>query len=210
MSPQLLWRYSAVLKWVAVLLLGIDAGRDFSIYPMTPSRVLDRLRLCWGHLDDWTNLKIVKQSREWLQEVNATYTPTTSIAYLSGTPVGMIESIPYELVAAHGLCPCRVPSEDGKMPIQVEGFGRDLFISCLYVAKENQRKGIGRALVSSLLRSEHFRHFEGALVYACRRQKEWEQHIHWPAGPAEFYLRAGFVPVITAESSGESLLRYVR
>jgi hypothetical protein len=64
----------------------------------------DRLFLCWGHLDDWRNLDIAKQSRNWLETVNVV-TMTTFMAYKGQQPVGMIEFMPCSLLGEYGFCP---------------------------------------------------------------------------------------------------------
>ena len=73
-----------------------------------------------------------------------------------------------------------------------KGFENYLFISCLWVGKDHQGKGVGKALLSHFLNSQAFKESEGALVYVARRDEGWEKYIYWPAGPAEFYLKAGF------------------
>jgi ribosomal protein S18 acetylase RimI-like enzyme len=167
---------------------------NVEVVAINSNNVLDRLRLCWGHLKGWKRLQIVRKSKEWLEKTGKSFAPTTLIAYASGTPVGIIEFIPQRLMKTVGLCPCRANPEK-KMKsryILGEEFDDYLFISCLWVHKDYQGKGVGRTLLHHFLNSEVFKNSSGALVYVTRRNLRWEEHIHWPAGPKEFYLKAGF------------------
>jgi ribosomal protein S18 acetylase RimI-like enzyme len=78
----------------------------------------------------------------------------------------------------------------------------------LWVHKDYQGKGVGRTLLRHFLRSEVFKHSGGALVYVTRRDSRWEEHIHWPAGPKEFYLKAGFTVEKTLDRPVGYLLGY--
>jgi len=165
------------------------------VVPISLDNVFDRLGLCWGHLVDWKNSRIVERSKEWLEEANIVFTPTTFIAYVEGSPVGMIESIPQSLMRKLGLCPCRADKERGETEDRYllgKSFEDYLFISCLYVNKDHQGRGVGKALLKRLLNSQAFKESDGALVYVAKRDETWDKYIHWPAGPAEFYLKAGF------------------
>lgn len=164
----------------------------------------DRLFLCWGHLDDWKNLDIVKQSREWLKTVNAV-TLTTFMAYKDQQPAGMIEFIPYNLLREHGFCPCRAGPQDKNM-LKKE-FEPYLIISCLYVDRKMQQKGIGTALLTHLLTSDSITHYDGVLVYVAKREETWDEFIHWPAGSKEFYINHGFSIIDHTENEGY-ILRY--
>ena len=73
--------------------------------------VVDRVKLCWGHLRNWQRLKIVQESKKWLEKTNASFVPTTFIAYDKETPVGMIEFIPQKQMKKYRLCPCRASPE---------------------------------------------------------------------------------------------------
>jgi len=175
------------------------------------SNLVDRIKLCWGHLKNWKRLKIVQQSKEWLERTNTLFTPTTFIAYVNEAPAGMIEFIPQKLMRKAGLCPCRANPE--KMEIESryilgEEFEKCLFISCLWVNKDYQGKGVGKALLNHFLSSEAFQNSDGALVYVAKREEGWEKHIHWPAGPKEFYLKAGFAMVRTLSKPVGYLLYY--
>lgn len=173
--------------------------------------VFDRLKLCWGHLDDWGHLEIVQESKKWLEKTNAFFTPTTFIAYKGGVPVGMIEFLPQKSLRKLGLCPCRVDAKNKEIPeryILGEELENYLFISCLLVGKDNQRQGVGKTLLNHLLNSEVFKDFDGALVYVTKRDERWNKYIHWPAGPKVFYLKAGFVIEKTMYNPIGYLLRY--
>jgi len=169
---------------------------DVEVVAINPANTFDRLALCWGHLENWKSLKIVQKSKEWLEKTNAAFKPTTFIAYTNREPVGMIEFIPQTLLKKLGLCPCRTDKENNEtedryiLGKELEGC---LFISCLLVNKNHQGKGVGKALLTHFLESEVFKNSDGALVYARKRDSSWDKYIHWPAGPAEFYLKAGFV-----------------
>lgn len=168
---------------------------DLEVVALDSEIISDRLSLCWGHLDDWRNLEIVKRCRKWLEEVNAVFAPTTFIAYTGEAPVGIIEFVPQRLLKTVRLCPCRVDEKNREVESRYalgEGFENYLFISCLFVNKNHQGKGVGRALLNHFLKSDVFGDFDGASVYAKERDEDWDKHIHWPAGPKEFYLKAGF------------------
>ena len=159
------------------------------------NNISDRLRLCWGHLQDWEHLRIVERSKEWLERTNRSFTPTTFVAYVAEAPVGMIEFIPHKLIKKLGLCPCRKDPEKRKIKSRYalgKEFEAFLFISCLWVDKDHQGKGVGKALLDHFLNTEVFKNSDGALVYVSERDARWDKHIHWPAGPKEFYLKAGF------------------
>lgn len=184
---------------------------DIKVAAIDQNNVFDRLKLCWGHLDNWKHLGIVQKSKKWLDKTNAFFTPTTLIAYKKGVPVGMIEFLPQKLLKKIRLCPCRVDVKNKEIPeryILGEEFENYLFISCLLVSRDKQRKGVGKALLSHLLHSEVFKDFNGALVYVTKRDERWDKHIHWPAGPKEFYLKAGFVIEKTLDDPIGYLLCY--
>lgn len=166
------------------------------VMAINPDNVFDRLKLCWGHLDNWRHQEIVQKSKKWLEKTNAFFTPTTFIAYKRGAPMGMIEFLPQKTLRKLGLCPCRLDIKSNEIEeryILGEGFENYLFISCFLVNKDNQRKGVGKSLLNHFLNSEVFKDFNGALVYVTKRDERWDRHIHWPTGPKEFYLKAGFV-----------------
>jgi ribosomal protein S18 acetylase RimI-like enzyme len=107
----------------------------------------------------------------------------------------MIEFIPYELMKKIGLCPCRADPEKRKVKSRYalrKEFEDFLFISCLWVDKDHQGKGVGKALLDHFLNSDVFKNSDGALVYILEKDARWDKYIHWPAGPKEFYLEAGF------------------
>lgn len=169
---------------------------NVKVAALNRENVLDQLKVCWGHLDNWRNLKIVQKSREWLEKANGFFAPTTFIVYKNAVPVGMIEFLPYRLLNKIGLCPCRVDAKNKETAGRyiLEGkFENYLFISCLVVSKDHQRKEVGKTLLNHFLHSEALKDFDGALVYVTKRDQSWDKHIHWPAGPKEFYLKVGFV-----------------
>jgi ribosomal protein S18 acetylase RimI-like enzyme len=111
-------------------------------------------------------------------------------------PVGMIEFLPQKLLKKHGLAPCRVDVENKETEeryILGKDFENYLFISCLIVSKNSQHQGIGKALLNHFLNSAVFEGSSGASVYVTQRDKKWDESIHWPAGPKEFYQKAGFL-----------------
>jgi len=175
------------------------------------NNLVDRIKLCWGHLKNWKRLKIVQQSKEWLERTNAEFKPTTFIAYIDETPVGMIEFIPQKLMKKVGLCPCRANPEKSEIEsryILGKEFENCLFICCLWVNKDYQGKGAGKALLNHFLRSETFKNSSGALVYVAKRDERWDKHIHWPAGPKKFYLKAGFTILKTLSKPVGYILYY--
>ncbi|MEM3565589.1 MAG: GNAT family N-acetyltransferase [Candidatus Bathyarchaeia archaeon] len=94
-----------------------------------------------------------------------------------------------------GLCPCRANPEKKEIESRYDlgkEFENCLFISCLWVNKDYQGKGVGKTLLNHFLSSETFKNSDGAVVYVTERDKRWDKYIHWPAGPKEFYLKAGF------------------
>lgn len=168
---------------------------NIKVRTINAENIFDRIKLCWGHLKDWQHLQIVEKSKEWLEKTNASFTPTTFIAYINEAPVGMIEFIPQKLMREIGLCPCRADPEKRKIKSRYvlgKKFDNCLFISCLWVDKDHQGKGVGKKLLDYFLKSEVFKNSNGALVYVTQRDERWDKHIHWPAGPKEFYLNAGF------------------
>lgn len=182
---------------------------DLEVVAIDSEIISDRLSLCWGHLDDWRNLEIVKRCRKWLEEANAVFAPTTFIAYTCEAPVGIIEFVPQRLLKTVGLCPCRVDEKNREVASRYalgEDFENYLFISCLFVSKNHQGKGVGRALLNHFLKSDVFRDSDGASVYAKERDEGWDRHIHWPAGPKEFYLKAGFTILRVLENPAGYLL----
>jgi ribosomal protein S18 acetylase RimI-like enzyme len=191
----------------------VCARNNVKIQAMNPLNTLDRIKLCWGHLEGWKNLEIVHRSREWLEKANRSFTPTTFIAYANQVPAGMIEFVPRKLMKKIGLCPCRADPEKGKMENRYalgKEFADSLFISCLWVNKHHQGKGVGKALLNHFLDSEVFKNSGGALVYVSERDERWDKHIHWPAGAKEFYLRAGFTIRKTLDKPTGHLLYYAR
>jgi len=156
----------------------------------------DRLVLCWGHLDNWRNLEIVQKSKQWLEETNMFFSPTTFVAYKNKKSIGMLECLPQNFLKKLGLCPCRIYPQNNETEeryILGKQFENYLFISCLFVSQNNQGKGVGKALLNHFLNNEEFKNFDGAIVYVAERNETWDKYIHWPAGPKEFYLKAGFV-----------------
>jgi len=186
-------------------------AENVRVLAISSDNVFDRLKLCWGHFKDWRHLEIVQKSKEWLEKTNALFTPTTFIAYIDETPVGMIEFIPQKLMKKTGLCPCRANPEEREVENRYflgKKFENCLFISCLWVSKNHQGKGIGKILLAHFLNSEAFKNSDGALVYVTERDERWDKHIHWPAGPKEFYLKAGFTIEKTLDKPAGYLLHY--
>lgn len=186
--------------------------QNVEVAAINSSNIPDRIKLCWGHLDDWKNQKIVHKSKIWLENANALSAPTTYIAYDNKTPVGFIEFTPQKLMRKLKLCPCRVDAEHNETEdryLMGKAFENYLFISCLFVKKESQGKGIGTLLLNHLLNSNAFRNSGGALVYVAQRNVDWENYIHWPAGPKEFYFKAGFVIEKTLNNPTGCLLCYI-
>ena len=181
------------------------------VVAMNPNNISDRLWLCWGHLDKWRDSQIVHRSKEWLSKVNAVFVPTTFIAYKNALPVGMIDFTPQRLMRQLGLCSCRIDVEQGETEsryILGNEFDNYLFISCLSVAKDHQRKGIGKTLLNHFLESQVLKESSSALVYARERDQTWEKFIHWPAGSEELYFKAGFSTAKTLERPSGHILLY--
>ncbi len=184
---------------------------DLKVAALNEERISDRLQLCWGHLDDWRSLDIVKRCRKWLEETNTIFTPTTFVAYKGGEAVGMIEFLPYRFMERVKLCPCRVDENSGEVEERYtieEGFENYLFISCLFVRKDSRSQGVGGALLKHLLHSKVIQDFDGTLVYVTKRDESWTSHIHWPTGPKEFYLKLGFTILKTMENPTGYVLIY--
>jgi len=123
----------------------------------------------------------------------------------------MIEFLPQRLLGRLGLCPCRVDTEHGETEdryVLGKDFGDYLLISCLFVNKDNQGKGVGRTLLSHFLSSKVFEDSDGASVYVTERDESWDSYIHWPAGPKEFYLKVGFTIEKTLDNPAGYLLYY--
>lgn len=174
----------------------MKAGVNLKIVALDSTNIFDRIKLCWGHLENWRELKPSKSSKEWLERSNAVFKPTTFIAYVDDVPVGMIEFLPQRLLKRLKLCSCRLDAEHGETEDRYdlgEGFENYLFISCLSVSKDYQGKNIGKALLNYFLSSNVSLQSDGAVVYVTERNQNWESYIHWPAGPKEFYIKRGFV-----------------
>jgi len=169
--------------------------KNLKIVALDSKNISDRLKLCWSHLDHWESLEIVKDCEKWLEEANALFSPTTFIVYDDRLPRGMIEFVPIRLLGRVKLCPCRTDVKNNEVEeryILGKQFDNYLFISCFLINKDHQGKGVGKTLLNHFLNSEIFKKSEGALVYVTERDETWSGHIHWPAGPKEFYIKAGF------------------
>jgi ribosomal protein S18 acetylase RimI-like enzyme len=168
-------------------------GNGFEILALDPTNLSDRLEICFGHLDNWRSLDIVKANSKWLAKANSTFTPSTFMAYTNGSAAGMIEFIPVNQIEKVGFCPCR--ARETKMK-EIEalnaGFDDCVLISCLWVPARHQGVGVGRALLTHFLNSQVFNGYRGAVVYTMEREQRWPKEIHWPAGPTTFYLNHGF------------------
>jgi ribosomal protein S18 acetylase RimI-like enzyme len=184
-------------------------GNDLEIVALSPTHISDRLEICFGHLDDWQSLEVVQGNKRWLAKANKEFGPTTLIAYKGGVPAGMIEFVPRSLIPKVGFCPCRSQETDMKELLALDdGYDKHLFITCLWVPGRYQREGIGRALLSQLLLSQLFNGYEGALVFSKDRDSRWPKEIHWPAGPAEFYIDNGFdVLRVLSDPPGRMLIK---
>jgi hypothetical protein len=180
--------------------------------PIAPDNMRDRLHVCWSHLDDWENNAIIADNRAWLEKVNDMFSPSTFIAYQGDAPIGIIEFMPRDMLHHEDFCPCRrrKGGEGAVLPSLGTDYRDYLFITCLWVPRPNQHKGVGNALLMHLLDSEVFRHFRGALVFVADRDPAWPDSVHWPAGPREFYERARFEVVKRLEQPAGYLMKYVR
>lgn len=168
-------------------------GNELEIIALSPTHISDRLEICFGHLDDWQKLEIVQGSKKWLARANKKFGPTTLIAYKAGVPAGMIEFVPRSLIPTIGFCPCRADETEMRELVALgDGYEKYLFVTCLWVPGRYQGEGIGKALLDGFLGSQLFNGYEGSLVFTRERDKRWPNEIHWPAGPAEFYLASGF------------------
>ena len=182
---------------------------DLRIMPIGPGNLTDRLQVCWGHLERWENHELVRESREWLETVNARFSPSTFIAYDGNRPVGMIEFMPRDMLHDQDFCPCR--ERKGGNGSVLPSLGTDyrdyLFITCAWVPTQFQGNGVGKCLLQQLLDSQTFKHFRGALVFVADRDPAWPDGIHWPAGPREFYERAGFTAIKRIDAPAGHLMR---
>ncbi len=187
------------------------ATSKIEIHPINPQRITDRLKLCWGHLNNWQNLEIVQKSKQWLQKTASTYQPTTLIVYEDNLPIGMIEFLPMHLLEKCGLCPCRTDTENNENPqryTQGSDYNNYLFISCFLINSDFQGNGTGTTLLNHFLNHQTFKQSDGALVYVRERDETWDEHIHWPTGPEQFYTKAGFKKLRTLENPKGHILYY--
>jgi len=185
---------------------------ELRIMPIGPGNLTDRLQVCWSHLENWENHELVTESKDWLETVNSRFSPSTFIAYRGTVPVGMIEFMPRDMLHDQDFCPCRKRKGGGGSVLPSLGTDyRDyLFITCLYVPTQFQSQDIGNSLLMHLLDSQTFKHFRGALVFAADRDPAWPDAIHWPAGPREFYERAGFEVAKRTDKPAGHLMRLDR
>jgi ribosomal protein S18 acetylase RimI-like enzyme len=185
---------------------------ELRIMPIGPGNLTDRLEVCWSHLENWENHELVRESRQWLETVNSRFSPSTFIAYDGNAPVGMIEFLPRDMLHDQDFCPCRTrKGGDGSvLPSLGTDFRDYLFITCLSVLPPHQHQGVGKAMLMHLLNSQTFKHFRGALVFAADRDAAWPDSVHWPAGPREFYERAGFRMVRRIKKPAGCLLQLDR
>lgn len=185
--------------------------KNVKIVAISSDNVLDRIKLCWGHLDNWKESQIVRKTQVWLEKANEVFKPTTFIAYVDGSVIGMIEFLPQDLLMRLGLCQCRRDAEHGETEERYfsgEGSENYLFISCLFVNKDHQGKGVGKALLKHFLESEVFKAYGNARVYVKERDKSWDSYVHWPAGSKEFYIKNGFVVGRTLDNPLGYILSY--
>lgn len=105
------------------------------------------------------------------------------VAYLDGRPAGLVEFLPVDAVP--------YPEE---RPVDT------VFILCLYVRRDSQKKGVGGEIMRHLfhyLRSEDMPQFDqrkaaAIEVYVPRGHPDWPDHIQFPTGSKDFYERFGF------------------
>jgi GNAT superfamily N-acetyltransferase len=121
--------------------------------------------------------------KSWFRKASSRYGVCGCVAYLDNRPAGLIEFLPADAVP--------YPEERPK---------ETMFILCTYVRKDSQGKGVGRELLSHLIRylaTTPMRCFEGKKtkaieVYVPQPNPKWPAYIQFPTGSQEFYEKFGF------------------
>jgi len=122
--------------------------------------------------------ELTAKKRRWILQSLKGFGSCGKILYQNNAPVGYAEYGPSS----------RFPSinEYKSQPIGEIEEGV-VFISCLYIADENQRrKGLGEKLLESIIADLKRRGFKAIETYARKGSPEN------PSGPVEFYLKKGF------------------
>lgn len=182
-----------------------------NITALSERHIKKRLELCWGKEEEWKNLEVIEGCRRWLKKVNNRLKTSTFLAYENGKAIGMVEFIPYKMLTELGLPPCRTDVDANEVPERYlldNNYSQYLFISCLWVDKEHQGRGVGGGLLNHLQSSEILEEYNGLLVYTRKKDDSWDNHISWPTGPKEFYQKYGFNIIKKLENPAGYILEY--
>ena len=124
-----------------------------------------------------------QSKKAWFKIASDRYGVCGFMAYLDGGPAGLIEFLPVNAV-----------------PYPAERPKDTMYILCAYVKKDSQKKGVGRELLSHLIRylaTTPVKCFDGrntsaVEVYVPCPNPEWPANIQFPAGGIGFYEKFGF------------------
>jgi len=121
--------------------------------------------------------------KDWFRRASGKYGVCGFVAYLNDRPVGLVEFLPVDAV-----------------PYPEDRPRETIFILCVYVRKDSQGKGVGRELLSQLIRylaTTPIGYFggkktRGIEVYVPQPDPKGPAYIQFPTGNKEFYEKFGF------------------
>lgn len=157
------------------------------IKDITPETLVDAsCRACvyWEHPDRFSRKFTEEEAglkAKWFEETATEFDPCGKLLYLHG-----------EAVAYCQYAPARLISGASHYPKLSSHLGEDaVLITCLHVADDHQREGLGKRLLREVI--DDLKNRGVRSVYTVAR----DDSSNNPAGPSEFYLGQGFSVVAT-------------